>query len=147
MGERPGAERHVERFVTGRGDADRVFSSPLVAEASQIRQLDRHVDEFLRVLREDARQHESAALKQHVKSFERELHDELDLLFRSTKQDLVLYEKILRALARYRDELRSLMGDPSLVSLASSELNYADLLLRTTHDKLDTLFLLFKKLK
>ena len=143
----PGVKQHVDHFSASRADANEVFSSRLVADAAEIRLLDKHVNEFLKQLRQDADKHELHVLKKHAREFERELHDELEFLFKATLQDLELYKKILWSLAQYRKELRRIMGDQELVTLASSELNYADLLLKTAHEKLETLALLFRKLK
>ena len=143
----PGVKEHVERFAASRADANEVFSSRLVADAAEIRMLDKHVDAFVEQLRQDAGSHEIDVLRKHAKDFERELHDELEFLFKATLQDLELYKKILWSLTQYRKELRRLLGDGDLVTLASSELNYADLLLKTAHEKLETLALLFRKLR
>ncbi|MBD3208912.1 hypothetical protein GF367_00650 [Candidatus Woesearchaeota archaeon] len=147
VGETPGMKDAVDDFRASRENASQVFSSKLVVDAAEIRRLDDHVTHFLKQLRQDAANHEVEVLRKHAKEFEDELHDELGFLFKATKQDLELYQKILRSLAAYRKELRSLLGDRELGTLAHSELNYADLLLKTAHEKLDTLMLLFKKLQ
>jgi hypothetical protein len=147
MAREPRLKDHVESFVASRADANRVFSSPLVSDAADIRRLDKHIKDFLELMRKDASEHEVEALKKHAKEFEDELHDELEYLFLATRQDLELYQRILKALSDYRKELRKISGDVDMKFLASSELNYADLLLRSAHEKLDTLALLFKKLR
>ncbi|MFP4523874.1 MAG: hypothetical protein ACLFO2_00965 [Candidatus Woesearchaeota archaeon] len=147
MAREPRLKKHLDSFVASRADANRVFSSPLVSDAADIRRLDKHVKEFMELLRKDAGEHEVEALKKHAKEFEEELHDELEYLFLATRQDLELYQRILKALSDYRKELRKISGEVDMKFLASSELNYADLLLRSAHEKLDTLALLFKKLR
>ena len=147
MAKEPRLKRHLESFTASRADANKVFSSHLVSDAADIRRLDKHIQEFMELLRKDASEHEVDALKKHAKEFEAELHDELEYLFMATRQDLELYQRILKAMSDYRKELRKLSGDVDMKFLASSELNYADLLLRSAHEKLDTLALLFKKLK
>lgn len=143
----PGVKEYVEHFAASRANANEVFSSRLVADAAEIRMLDNHIDDFLKQLKQDAGSHELHVLKKHAKAFEKELHDELEFLFKATLQDLELYKKILWSLTQYRKELRRIVGDNDLVTLASSELNYADLLLKTAHEKLETLALLFRKLR
>lgn len=147
MVELPLVKEHLDNFVANRANASEVFSTRLVADAAEIRRLDVHVEEFLKQLRKDAGNHELSLLKKHAHDFDHELHEELDLLFKATKQDLELYKRILAALIKYRAELHKLIDDKSLGTLATSEINYANLLLQTAYEKVETLELLFRKLR
>lgn len=143
----PGMKEQAERFAAHRTDAKAVFASRLVVDAAEIKRLDKHTQEFLQQLKVDAATHEVAVIKKHAQAFEKELHDELDSLFKATRQDLELYKRLLRSLAEYKRELRQIVGDKDAPTLVSSELNYADLLVQSAHEKVETLSLLFKKLK
>jgi hypothetical protein len=143
----PGSKRILEEFRAGRKNAQAIFSSRLVADAEEMQRLDKHLGAFLKELRSDATKHESSVLRSHAKEFERELHDELLLLFKATKKDLELYDALLHDLTAYRKELRELVQDDKIQPLVASELKYAELLVQTAHDKIDTLALLFRKLK
>ncbi len=138
---------HVENFSKKRRDAKQVFSLRLVEDAKKIEQLDSHVNEFLDKIRQDAGNHDLELLKNDSQAFEREIHEELDLLFKRTKQDLELYVRLLNALSAFREELKVQLKDDKLSGLDDSEIGYADALRKTTIEKLETLQLLFKKLR
>lgn len=147
MADDPQTKHHVARFSANRADAKDVFSLRLVRDAEEVRRLDRHLDDFLARLRQDAKEHKVDDLKAHAKSFEKELHEELGLLFKRTKADLELYQRLLKGLSSYRQELKDLTDDKKVAVLAKTELAYADLLVRTAQEKLATLSVLFRKLK
>ncbi len=137
----------LDKFVFARKHAKEVSSSKLVVDATSVQELDKQLASFLEQLKSDAAEHEHGLLKEHAKAFEKELHNEVNIVFERTKQDLLLYQRVLKALSTYREDLKEILNDPTLTHLAQSELNYADLLIKTADEKLATLSLLFKKLK
>lgn len=147
MAQQPGSKEQLERFIAQRADAKNVLATRLVTDAGEVRNLDQHLKGFLKQLQADAKEHEIGLLKKHAAIFEEEVHDELELLFKSVRQDILLLQRVLHALTTYRSQLRDLLEDPQLSSLAHSEINYADLLVKTAMEKIDTLTLLAKKLK
>lgn len=143
----PIVKQRAEDYALHRKDAQAVLSSKLVADAKGVRLLDQHIKSFLRQLQQDAKNHEIGALKKHAKAFEYEIHDELQLLFKATREDISMITKTLHALVEFRNQLRILIEDPKLSAIADSELRYANLLLQTADEKIETLGLLFKKIK
>lgn len=135
-----------ERLSELRSSANSLLSSPLVKEAEKVKRLDELIDAFLDVIKQEISVNDFSSLKSDVKLFERMVHEELGLMFSRTKSDLESFGRVLNSLNRFREELSRLSGD-ELSVLDSSEVNYANLLLRDAQGKLKSLSLLFKKLK
>jgi len=143
----PKIKERAEEYARHRADAKAVHETKLVADANQVKLLDEHLKTFLRQLKNDAKNHEVDELKRHARAFEHEIHDELELLFKKTKEDIDMYRKTLQALVEFRNQLRILIEDSRISAIADSELRYANLLIQSADEKVDTLGMLFKKMK
>lgn len=143
----PKIKDHAERYAAHRQDAHAVHQTKLVANAKEVQLLDEHIKEFQRHLKKDSKNHEVDDLRKHARAFEHEIHEELELLFKKTRKDIEMYTKTLHALVEFRNDLRILIEDPRLGAIADSELRYAKLLLESADEKVETLGLLFKKMK
>ncbi len=142
-----GIKKKVTDLAKMQEHARETLQTRLVQESQDIKDLDKHIKVFLDQIHQDAQEHDPEELKSHVKEFESLIHSELDYLFKVTEQDLKLYLRILESLSSFRSEMRKLLKDKELSSLAESEINYADLLGKSALEKLETLQLLFKKMK
>jgi len=141
------SDKFASNLGRQRQHLDEARQTPLVKIVDKGKNLDSHIHKFLSLIREDAENHNPDSLKSHAKDFESHIHDEMEFLFKQTQEDLQRFSTVLRALALYREELGEILKDERLSTLAASELNYAEVLMRDAGDKIDTLKLLFKKMQ
>ena len=69
-------------------------------DVHEIKKLDEHIVEFLNLLQKDIKTHTYSKVKEHSKTFDREVHEELDRLMDLTKEDLALYVRVIKTLAK-----------------------------------------------
>ncbi len=138
---------HVKKFSRARKDAKEVLSLRIVEDAQSFKKMDKHINELLQKIKTDFNNHEPELLKKDVKNFETEIHEEIELLFKKTKQDLELFIRTLNSLSGLRKFLSENLKDNNFNPLSESELGYAEALKNSLIDKIDTLNLLFKKIR
>ena len=147
MGEIETAKK-LHQFRQDRKDARDVLRLKLFSDALKVKQLDKHIDEFLSLIKKDTKKHDIKDLKKHATEFEREVHDELSYLLNLTQEDLKLYIRVLKALHSFKVEIkRYSKEDTSFSKLAKAELKYAEVITKAAHHKLDSLHILFKRLE
>lgn len=152
MGEK--ADNPQSRIATGLEMAKRrsehaaqIRQTKLHGLSLEAKKIDEHVKDFLAIIKEDAHTHDKESLKAHAKDFDALISSELEFLFKTTKEDIKLFSRVLLAISEYREHLGTLFGEEEFSKIAVNELNYAETLMQDAGDKLATLQLLFKKLK
>jgi len=138
----------LESFKKQRITSREVLRQKLYQDALEVRRLDTHVDEFLRLIREDARHHDTKELLRHGGEFEREIQAELDHLMEMARGDLDLFLRILGSLHRFKTELKRLNNqEASFRTFADAEIRYADALSRSAQHKLEALNKVFRRIQ
>ncbi|MFH1400642.1 MAG: hypothetical protein ABIH41_03920 [Nanoarchaeota archaeon] len=119
----------------------RIFS-----DVHEVKKLDRHILEFLELLKKDAKTHDSKALKTHAEAFDREVHEELDRLIDITREDLKMYNRVAHMLAVYDRELSKMQGKQDS-PIAQADVKYAELITRNAIHQLESLNNVFRRFR
>jgi hypothetical protein len=138
-------KEHLESFLKKKEKHKKNITSEIYHEILEIKQLDMHIREFSKKLDKDLKDDNSEALI-HAANFEKEIHKELDGLFKITENDLNLYISILRNLNDYKEKIYNKTGSDKF-GLTKIEMKYAKTNIDSIKDKLKNLKKIFKDLK
>ncbi|MBU1975829.1 MAG: hypothetical protein KKG59_05485 [Nanoarchaeota archaeon] len=138
----------LKDFKKQRSDARDVLKLKLFQDVHEIKQLDRHVLEFKKAMLHDIKTHDAKHLKKHADEFEHEVHEELLRLIDLTKQDLKLYTKVFKSLQDFKKSMVKLGHEGgSYAKIADAEMRYANLIVHSMDQKLESLHKLFKRIR
>ncbi|MBN1645627.1 hypothetical protein JW868_01155 [Candidatus Woesearchaeota archaeon] len=117
-------------------------------DARQAQRLDRHINEFLKHMKDDAKKHDLKDLRIDAEEFERHVHSEIMFMFETYRKELELYKRILKSLHRFKAEMELVLNkNPDWKTYARSEMKYVDLLVDSIHHKFDSFESILRRMK